>query len=340
MTNYLLILTANRTILIETYKDSGSTYSSRRSFVHDTDIHFQTINNHYNRTYCFPNHELLSATLIPDSTLNILGYDCQLAHYSLAGLNCIAYYTDVFGQEFSTVAQYPGIALYYEKVHREEKYSFLADWVRPMKLPRSDLYPQVEEQFLKKHQKDIAQGKSKAFGQRPSLRSYDARISPNITRRMRSRGYFGPPKPIFLSFKDSYGNIHRKQKSKNKVIVIQTVEHFERETDTKNQEFLTISKEFKNDSVLFISMSYEKAKHISSNNVGHTPTITFVPNAKKVFRQNLIKKDTGYLIINPLGDIRFACDLELDDLRYILSNEIKFALEDGNLPAEGAKHVD
>ena len=71
-----------------------------------------------------------------DSIQVIEGYPCKPIDVMIDGSIHEVWYTDIFGTQFSTIADLPGIPLYYEKTNPTDgKLKFRAVDVRPIKVP-------------------------------------------------------------------------------------------------------------------------------------------------------------------------------------------------------------
>lgn len=218
-------------------------------------------------------------TIIPhmygDSVQVIDGYPCKPVNVMIDGSFHEVWYTDVFGTQFSAIADLPGIPLYYERTNYiDGKLKFRALDVKPIMVPayyfdigRYDLF---DDQILSGREVYTSVEKMPSLS-RKTLDGRQISTSDNEGKVM-----------FFTFWQPKYNNL-----------------------DGDIEALNTLKKEFEGENILFVAcntLSSKRAiKELSSSDLD----FLHIPNADYLFENFLIDKIPNHILVDKRGNLRY-----------------------------------
>jgi len=218
-------------------------------------------------------------TIIPhkhvDSIRVIEGYPCKPANVMIDGSIHEVWYTDVFGTQFSTIADIPGIPLYYEKTNPVDgKLKFRAVDVRPIKVPayyfEISKYDLFDDHMLSGREVYISVKKMPQFS-RKTLDGRRISTSDNQGNVM-----------FFTFWQPKYNNLGGDIEALN-----------------------ALRKEFEGENILFVACSTLSAKKAIKELSVSDFEFLHMPNADYLFQEFWIDEVPNHILVDKKGNLRY-----------------------------------
>lgn len=211
----------------------------------------------------------------PDSIQYIEGYPCKPVNVSIGGAIHEVWYTDLFGTHFSTIADIPGIPLYYEKTNRiDGKLRFRAVDIKPISVPA--YYFDLENYEFVSEQKWPAR----------TVYKKPKRHEP-ISLRMMDGGR--------VSTSDSLGKVM--------IFTFWRPEYSYLNTDMNTLNALQT--EFQDDDVMFVAINRMSKKKAAQSVPYSGFEFPHIANADYLFQQYRIGSEPSHIIVDKRGYLRY-----------------------------------
>ena len=300
--DYLTIITEDHVVVIEKRRYSTPVIIQRRIYPFNSDWHIYQLGK--GDPSLQKNERLYPVQLDLQDTKEIAGHICTAAKYATRNNSLVAYYTDVHGIKFSTTANYPGIALYYEKEMKYGVSKYQADWMKKGKIHKkllADLHIHLQ----------TSEGKLIKASQ--ILTQTDKKITPISTYFSRGNWDYK------IDYTKSNGERVYAQDLCGNIVFGVFAKTIEQSRKTVLPLFKKILAEFPNQPIKFILFTEEKKKDIDLYAKLDFPLpIDIIPSGQKYLRKLRFHKSTKSIIIDRAANIRYFFPEKSNNLESVV----------------------
>ncbi len=288
LTDMIVYIGPENIIVTKKYTRDGDKVYHKRFYPIGTDRNYVMVDG-TGKSILQENKSLYDVKLRIDSTYTLLGISCYLATYRMNGIVQKAFYTDVFGVNFNAIANIPGVALYCEEQTDAGQIQYVADWVRPMRLPK------------------------KLLQLPPSVPDIDSRIKMSVRDNLRKDlyGRFYWKREIidnetasdltWFDFTPISGKKRSQKYFNNRLIVVQQLHEEGNKKNITNSTAYELSKKYKGQPVKFILLTDSKSKKYKDDAFHRRSNLDIISGGSKFIAKNELPATFAYQLFDEDG---------------------------------------